>query len=272
MSSSRLPTNRYQVGKRPMPGLITAWSRSNPFERKPMKPKCSICGGEDEVASCGPGHVCGECAEKTRTGRDNTSRRAKLLRKALTGQAAIARLEDRGTVASDLDVFDTESASLMSLEEAPPQAITGAGGEALPKDDPALRDTMANPTTTALDASAERLRLISQVGVDAVALCLDASDTAQAGNSLERMLAHQLAVLHATAMDNMAKANLQQNPEIAVKKMNLSLRAMDVYQRGMLTLKRMKSSGEQRITIQHVDVKDGGMAAFGNLPARGAGK
>ncbi len=236
-----------------------------------MKAKCSICGGTTEVAGCGDGYLCEECAEKTRNGRDNTSRRAKLMQKALTGQAAIARLKDRGSVASETDVFDCESAAMFLVEESSPQCIAGAGGEALPQDDPALRDTMKNPTTTALDASAERLRLVSQVGVDAVALCLDASDTAQPSNSLERMLSHQLAVLHVAAMDNMAKANLQQNPEIAIKIMNLALRAMATYQTGLLTVKRLKSSGEQRITISHVNIEGGGQAMIGNLPARGTG-
>lgn len=237
-----------------------------------MKPRCSLCGGDDEVTSCGPGHVCRECATKTRTGRDNTSRRAKLLQKALTGQAAITRLEDRGSVASELDVFACESAALLALEDAPPQAITGAGGEILPQDDPVLLDTMKNPTTTALDASAERLRLISQVGVDAVALCLDAADTTQASDSLMKMMSHQLAALHVAAMDNLAKANLQQNPEIAIKTMNLALRAMATYQNGVLVVKRLKSNGTQQITIKHIDVSDGGQCAIGNLPARGAGK
>lgn len=236
-----------------------------------MKPKCSLCGDATEVASCGTGYLCESCAEKVRSGRDNTSRRAKLLQKALTGQAAIARLKDRGSVASETDVFDCESAAMFLVEESSPQVITGAGGEALPKDDPALRDTMQNPTTTALDASAERLRLVSQVGVDCVALALDASDTAQPSNSLEKALSHQLAALHVVSMNYMSKANLQQSPEIAVKTMNLSLRAMDVYQRGLLTLKRLKSNGTQQIVIKHIDISDGGQAVIGNLPPRGTG-
>ena len=122
-----------------------------------------------------------------------------------------------------------------------------------------------------MDASAERLRLVSQVGVDAAAMALDTADSIGAANSLEKMLSAQLAVLHTTALNYVGKANLQTDPRNAVSVMNLGIRAMEVFQRGVLTVKRLRSSGEQRITISHVSVRDGGQAAFGISQPRGTG-
>ena len=236
-----------------------------------MKPKCSICGTTTDVTGCGEGHICGTCAEANRTGRDNTTRRAKLAQRALTGKTDIARVTANGGHVSDLDVFAVESAALLALEDRQGSPLLGAGGEALPSDNQDLRDTMAAPGAVAMDASAERLRLVSQVGVDAVSLALDTADSIGASNSLERMLSAQLAVLHTTALNYVGKANLQTDPKCAVSVMNLGIRAMEVFQRGVLTVKRLRSSGEQRITISHVSVNEGAQAAFGTFQPRGTG-
>ena len=86
---------------------------------------------------------------------------------------------------------------------------------------------------------------------------LDASDTIGASNSLEKMLAHQMAVLHDTAMRSASKAALEQDPAHAVRMMNLSIRSMETFQKALLTMKRLRGTGEQRITIQHVNVSQG---------------
>jgi hypothetical protein len=75
-------------------------------------------------------------------------------------------------------------------------ADRGAGGELVPVDAPAasvpaLLDTLANPNWVAADASRDRLDLAEQAKV--LGLGLDIADTIGAENSLERMLAHQMA-------------------------------------------------------------------------------
>jgi hypothetical protein len=42
-------------------------------------------------------------------------------------------------------------------------------------------------------------------------MALDAADTIQAYSSLEKMFAHQIAVLHGTALRYVSKANLEQD-------------------------------------------------------------
>jgi hypothetical protein len=109
------------------------------------------------------------------------------------------------------------------------------------------------------------------MGTDVAALALDTADTMRASNSLEKMLAHQMAVLHDTAMQNASKAALEQDPVHSVRMMNLSLRAMDTFQKGLLTFKRLRGSGEQKITIQHVNVTQGGQAVIGQVQTGGTG-
>ena len=80
-----------------------------------------------------------------------------------------------------------------------------------------------------------------------------------------------MAVCHDTAMRYVSRANMHQDPQNVVRMMNLSLRAMETFQKGLLTLKRLRGTGEQRITIQHVNVSDGGQAVIGQLQHRGTG-
>jgi hypothetical protein len=144
-----------------------------------------------------------------------------------------------------------------------------AGGEVCPQHSLELVDTLAAPTAIALDASAHRLDLVTAMGTDVAAMALDASDTMGAGNSLVKMLAHQMAVLHDNAMRNASKAALEQDPVHSVRMMNLSIRAMETYQKGLLTLKRLRGSGEQRITIEHVNISQGGQTVIGQVQPRG---
>jgi hypothetical protein len=44
---------------------------------------------------------------------------------------------------------------------------------------------------------------------------------------------------------------------------------MGAYQAGMLTLQRIKTGGNQVVTVQHVNVGAGGQAMIGNVQAGG---
>src|SRR5262249_56854876 len=55
-------------------------------------------------------------------------------------------------------------------------------------------NTVADPDYVTASASRERLELASEAG--SLDLALDAADTIQAQDSLEKMLVHQMAVLH----------------------------------------------------------------------------
>ena len=120
------------------------------------------------------------------------------------------------------------------------------------------------------DASRERMELASRAG--ALTMGLDAVETIQAGNSMEKMLAHQLAAAHSLAMRMVAasceeltayKKSGHQYPHRSIeaaRMANSAARLMEAYQRGLLTLERMRNGGRQVVTVQHVNVSAGGQA------------
>ena len=245
-------------------------------QTKNCKPAaCALCGRDQvPVTRCEGGYVCEDCADKSRQGRDNTTRAVKTLQRSLQGQAQKVRTEFIGGVVDELLEFDIASSELLAEEALQPGSAAASitSGEVLPQHDRQLIDTLAAPGAVALDASANRLDLLTRMGTDVAAMALDAADTIQASNSLEKMLAHQMAVCHQEALRYVIKATFEQDSAQAVRMMNLSTRLMETYQKGLLTLKRLRGTGEQRITIQHVNVTDGGQAVIGQLKAGGGNK
>ncbi len=202
------------------------------------------------------------------------SRRADAAANQGTPQAQLAMTDAR--------FLEHEAEGLLALAGPVAQAPSG---EILPPDCP-LVDTLAEPGQVAVDASAERLGLLNDL--DAVAAGLDAADTIQARNSLERMLAHQLGACHVQAMRCMKAARDQLDnippaqrafkvpPQVegAARLFNAAARLQEVYQRGLQTAAKIRSGGQQTVKVVHihqaVQVQEGGQAVVaGNLPAGG---
>jgi hypothetical protein len=68
-----------------------------------------------------------------------------------------------------------------------------------------LRNTVQNADLVNADASRERLELAHAAG--ALETGLDAAETIRAANSLEKMLAHQMAAMHGSTMKMVAQLN-----------------------------------------------------------------
>jgi hypothetical protein len=231
-------------------------------------PSCSVCGQYQlPVMACDSGFVCEACSEKARTGRDGTTRAVKTMQRSLRSKADKARAIAAGGDPTDQQEYDIASSELLVAEAFLPQTGVAllAGGEVIPQHSQELVDTLAAPNVVALDASAHRLDLVTRLGTDVAAMALDAADTMLANNSLEKMLAHQMAVLHSSAMTYAGQAALAQDQGRAVSMMNLALRSMETFQKGLVTIKRLRGTGEQRITIQHVNVGEGGRAVIGQV-------
>jgi hypothetical protein len=62
----------------------------------------------------------------------------------------------------------------------------------------AMIDTLARPTTVSVRASEQRLELVERLGI--LQAAVDTAATVHARNSVEKMLAHQLAAAHKAAM------------------------------------------------------------------------
>lgn len=139
-----------------------------------------------------------------------------------------------------------------------------------------LRDTVRDdPDMIAARASMARVALADDAGV--LAMTVDAADTMEAANSLERMFAAQLAALHSLTMKNAATAASfaakaadphgivpMQERQIAnveaARSTNAAARGSEVYQRGMLTIDRLRNGRQQSVLVQHVNVGHGGQA------------
>ena len=174
----------------------------------------------------------------------------------------------------------------------------GAGGELVPasmlgENSRALeyRSTVERPDCVAIEASRDRLELADKAG--ALEMGLDLADTIQADNSMEKMLVHQMAAAHNSAMrmiavvnrrvESMANTNQLTNMQ-DIERQNIetcrlagtATRMMNTFQQGMLTLQRVRTGGEQRVVVeQHqyvTRVEDGGQAVIGpKVRTRGGG-
>lgn len=233
---------------------------------------CSICGNPcGGVSHIESAQVCGPCAEVTREGRDNTSRSLKAKRRRdqlhcdlLTGQREVH-------LSPDEQQYTLVSGSLMSEDLAAlvPHVKLSSGHEAIDQKHGGLVNTLTEPTVAALEASSHRTELLTQMGTDIAAMALDAADTINAGNSLEKMLAHQMAGLHQASMKMLHRANLMQDTDHSVKYVNAAIKASSAYQGAMAVLHRVRDEKRQHILVQHVNVGAGGQAVVGTVNSGG---
>lgn len=179
------------------------------------------------------------------------------------------------------------------------QSDIGAGGELIPtsrlcENSRAIQfyDTVAAPDYVSVDASRDRLELANAAG--ALESGLDLADTIGAQNSAEKMLAHQMAAVHRTSMTMLAQVNrrVERMDSIFLDRLTMDdlqrlnvetcrlagtvTRMMNTYQQGLLTLQKLRTGGQQQVTVQHqyvTKVEDGGQAIVaGEVKAGGGGR
>ena len=129
--------------------------------------------------------------------------------------------------------------------------------------------TQPNPNAIHLDASAERTTILHNAG--ALEIGIDAAESIGAKNSLEKMLAHQMAVCHVKAMSMMTKAeNFPRGREdLEIKMLNVAARMMDTFQKGMETLNKTRNGGKQTIVVKQVHVSGGQNVIADKITGRG---
>jgi hypothetical protein len=154
-----------------------------------------------------------------------------------------------------------EASNLLTPEH--PAKIT-VGGEALPDSEDrtlaGVRETLLDGDTIGLDASGARLQLLADC--DAVAIGIDASESINALNSLEKMLAHQMAAAHRFALKHLALIDRTKDNLEKLRLTNAAARMMDSFQNGMKLLHRIRSGGRQYMVIRHLKVEQGGQAVI----------
>lgn len=208
-------------------------------------------------------------------------------------EQAMGKLQEAGRERRDhpacnlAPMYERQANELLALAEAP---AVGPGGEVIERRTPnestsraIIRETLVDGANAiAADASARRTDLLLQPSFNAVALGLDAAQAIDAGNSMEKMLAHQMAVAHEASMRLMDRAlsyeanrrTMNGNDSVeACRLVNASARLMSVFQDGLLTLQRLRSGGSQTVTVQHVNVvQPGAQAVIGTVEIGGRGR
>jgi hypothetical protein len=182
----------------------------------------------------------------------------------------------------EADTLEQQAQAALTLPET---VRLGVGAEAIltkyPDEElhPSLwmQSTLDSPTSVAAQASYDRMKLA--LDLDVLTLALDLAQTVQVRNSAEKLLCGQLAAAHQTAMQLLAKSlavgNLN-HPELrgdtveACRLTNAAARLMSAFNEGLQTLARLRTGGRQVVTVQHVQVNDGGQAVIaGDLTTGG---
>ena len=186
--------------------------------------------------------------------------------------------------------FEEAAGELLTLPTAP---AVGPGGEVIrPQPLPdgcrvsvpthkeamrfVVRDTLRKGATrVAEDASVRRTDLLMQPSFNALAMGVDAAETIGAANSLEKMLAHQMAVAHEAAMRmtdrGLSYEHSKSGDQVeACRCLNTAARLMGAFQNAALTIQRLRNGGSQTVTVQHVNLAPGSQAVIGNVQAGGS--
>jgi hypothetical protein len=214
--------------------------------------------------------------------------RSRLAARALRNAAAERKLASHGgqNVAgylAEAERIEAFAAGLMQ-SQGPPTVkcgeVIGVSGDSGPSRE--ITDTLSNPDQVTVEASVARTDLLLSVPADIVPMAIDAAASAKAGNSFEKMLAHQLALTHVLAMKTGARAldfekrqseysgGLRQADSVELSRLSQTTsRLCSAFQSGLLTLQRLRNGSSQTVTVRHVTVEAGAQAIIGNVKPGG---
>jgi hypothetical protein len=151
-----------------------------------------------------------------------------------------------------------------------PDDLVAAAGEAIRPEfrlDFLVDRLKDEPDMIGVIASEHRVELAACVGPRVAESAIDAAQTAQAANSLEKMICHQMAAGHRVAMKQLSRALNDSLPVAEMARIsNAAARMMQVCQEALLTIHRIRVGGRQTVLVQHVQVSGGGKAVVaGNV-------
>jgi hypothetical protein len=180
----------------------------------------------------------------------------------------------------DAEALEDEAEEALTPDEP---LTTGRGGELVPPDE--TGPVRSPPNLLHAEASRERLTLIGS----RAALALDLAESIGAESSAEKMLAHQMAQAYELVMRLARQAIRFANKAECFDSMDAHAQAgaanieasrcahaaaklMASFQGGMLTLDTLRNGRKQMVTVQHVNVQNGGQALVAGAmtpPGRG---
>ena len=166
----------------------------------------------------------------------------------------------------------------------------GIGGEVASADPdkptPYQDEVQQAPDLLSAEATEHRLALTGKVSGEALTLGLEVTESIGVRNAIERNLAHQIGAMHTLGMTLAARASSfaadakpwtseprQQIQSIEAARMTrAAARAFEASQRGILVLERLRNGGQQVVTVQSVNVQEGGAAVIAGRMDRGGGR
>lgn len=175
-------------------------------------------------------------------------------------------------------LFEREARDLLALQHPPD---VGPGGEVVREQTMGLgprravvRNTlMEGADRIAEDASVGRVDLLALPGfAGAVAAGIDCAESIGAENSVEKMLAHQLAAAHEAGLRFLDRALRHEDSVESARLANTAARLIGAFQDGTLALQRLRTGGTQTVTVQHVNVQVDGQAVVASLTRGRRGK
>ncbi len=83
-------------------------------------------------------------------------------------------------------------------------------------------------------------------------------------DSIETMLAVQMLGTHLLSCSSMTKANYNSSIDAVSENINRTTKLSRTYIAQMEALKKYRSKGSQKITVEHINVNDGGKAVIGS--------
>lgn len=184
------------------------------------------------------------------------SRTESALRKL--NQAANMRSDGRYHLQFEAGRLETQAQELLA-----PTTCNIAFREAIPVNTEkfGIRDALEHPDCVAIEASESRLDLLCEAG--ALETGLECSESIEAQNSVERMLAHQMAATHTLAMKLLGRAGATLMPSVeAARLANSAKGLMGTFQNAALTLQRLRTGGRQSIVVQRIQVQDTAQAVI----------
>lgn len=168
------------------------------------------------------------------------------------------------------DDLDDAANSYLTLSEIPARGVGGEFVQITESKPPVTCPPREQISRVNTDASLDRLELASKNGV--LSMALDTAEAIGASNAAEQMIAHQMAVAHRTSLDLIAEAGHTRDPIERCRLINTASKLMDLCQKGLTTIHKIRTGGQQTVTVQHVQVSDGGQAVInGSVDARGRG-
>ncbi len=179
----------------------------------------------------------------------------------------LAQKEASLIIADDLD---NAANSYLILSEIPARGVGGEFVQMSGDKSPVICPPREQISRVNTDASLDRLELASKNGV--LSMALDTAEAIGASNAAEQMIAHQMAVAHRTSLDLIAEAGNTRDPIERCRLINTASKLMDLCQKGLATIHKVRTGGQQIVTVQYVQVDDGGQAVInGAVDAGGRG-